>query len=103
MPSKETHVVGTTFAGPTATSKILQLVPGAAMELKREPGNKHDRNAVAVYVNQSRVGYVPRSVAASVAKIIDGKEHRVSAVRSRDRSSCKMTITWVRIEGDPLA
>lgn len=102
MPSIQTRVVGMKFADPDATQRIIKLAPGTRLDLRREPGNAHDRNAVAVYLNQSRVGYVPASVAASVAKIIDGGEHVVAAVRSRDTFG-GITLTWTRVAGDPLA
>ena len=102
MPSVSTRVVGMTFVVPDATPRVLRLAPGTALDLRREPGNRHDRNAVAVYINQLRVGYVPATVAASVAPIIDAEEHIVTAVRSRDAFG-GITLTWTRVAGDPLA
>ncbi len=102
MPSINTRVVGMKFVTPDATSRVLGLAPGTPLSLRREPGNAHDRNAVAVYVDQSRVGYVPASVAASVAKIIDAEEHVVTAVRSRDTFG-GIVLKWIRVDGDPLA
>jgi len=93
MTDVATQVVGSSFAGKDASSKIYRMTPGTPLRLEREPGNKHDRNAVAVYVNRSRVGYLPATVAASVASIIDGGQHSVEAVRSRG-AGLAITVTY---------
>lgn len=43
------------------------------LSLKREPNNKHDRNAVAVYdwTERLHLGYVPRQDAVAIAKVMD--------------------------------
>ena len=45
--------------------------PGSALELRRDPGNEHDANAIAVHAGGEQVGWVPREVAAEVAPEID--------------------------------
>ena len=39
--------------------KTLRPVVGSAVKLVAEPDNKHDKNAVAVYWNNHKLGYVP--------------------------------------------
>ena len=39
--------------------KTLRPVVGSAVKLVAEPDNKHDKNAVAVYWNKHKLGYVP--------------------------------------------
>lgn len=44
----------------------------AALQLRREPTNPHDRNAVAVYTpSGAQLGYVAREVAADIAPLLD--------------------------------
>ena len=44
---------------------------GDELTLTREPANPHDANAVAVYWNGQRLGYVPRRENSDVARQMD--------------------------------
>ena len=44
---------------------------GTALRLVREPSNKHNPNAVAVFSNSLLIGYLPRNLAAKLAPCID--------------------------------
>jgi HIRAN domain len=50
------------------------LRPGAALELRRDPGNPHDEHAIAVHgpAGAEQVGWVPRELAAEIAPLMDG-------------------------------
>jgi HIRAN domain len=61
--------------------------PGASLTLRRDPGNEHDPNAIAVLAGDEQVGWVPREVAAELAGELDAgrpwsavvlREHRAS-------------------------
>jgi len=59
--------------------------PGAALLLRRDPGNEHDPNAIAVLTAAgAQAGWVPREVAAELAPALDAGE-RWSAVALRER------------------
>jgi hypothetical protein len=47
--------------------------PGRALELRRDPANEHDPNAIAVYPagGGEQVGWVPRELAAELAPELD--------------------------------
>lgn len=77
---------------PGARQRIASLRPGKALQLRREPGNPHDRNAVAVHDTRDdlKLGYVPRVDAPAVAKAID-TGMRVEAVF---KSSTFIRINW---------
>ena len=45
--------------------------PGAPLELRRDPENPHDANAIAVLAGGAQVGWVPREVAAELAGELD--------------------------------
>lgn len=87
----EISVAGVTFEGRQAKLEdlYLQQTLGAASltgELKREPDNAYDPNAVMVLVTglgeQQHVGYIPRALAERLAARMDsGQTAEVLAVR----------------------
>jgi hypothetical protein len=63
--------------------------PGAPLELRRDPGNPHDANAIAVHGagGGEQLGWVPREVAAELAPEIDtGRPWSAVALREQRRS-----------------
>lgn len=58
--------------------------PGSRLELRRDPGNAHDPNAIAVYGGGEQVGWVPRELAAEIAGEIDA-DRSWSAVMLREQ------------------
>lgn len=42
-----------------------------SLSLKREPNNHYDPNAIAVFKKDTKVGYIPRSVAKDMAPSLD--------------------------------
>ena len=50
------------------------LLPGATLDLVREPDNPHDANAVRVEWRGRKLGYVPRANNAALAWAMDGGE-----------------------------
>jgi HIRAN domain len=48
------------------------VAPARALELRRDPGNPHDPNAIAVHLaGGEQLGWVPRGVAAEIALDLD--------------------------------
>ena len=46
--------------------------PGGALELRRDPGNEHDPDAIAVHAaGGEQLGWVPREIAARLAPELD--------------------------------
>jgi hypothetical protein len=61
--------------------------PGAPLELRRDPGNEHDPNAVAVLAGREQVGWVPRELAAELAGELDaGRPWSAVVLREQRRS-----------------
>jgi hypothetical protein len=55
------------------------LQPGLELRLRREAWNRHDPLAVAVYYRQEKLGYLPRTDNAAIARWLDqGRAVRVS-------------------------
>jgi hypothetical protein len=53
---------------------------GDALDLVREPGNRHDRNAIRVEWRGHRLGYVPRRANRAVAAAMDRGDRLVARV-----------------------
>ncbi len=66
-----TTIVGTKFRGGAAIAALGRLETGTVLELRREPLNQYDANAVAVYFQGMHLGYVPAAVNAGVAAALD--------------------------------
>jgi len=62
--------------------------PGSALTLRREPGNAHDPNAIAVLTAAgAQAGWVPRDVAAQVAPELDADRPWTAVVLRERRAS----------------
>jgi hypothetical protein len=48
-----------------------QLHPGSQLELKAEPSNPHDSFAVVIYLDNLKLGYVPRSDNKHLSRLIE--------------------------------
>jgi hypothetical protein len=78
-------VAGARFQAVTLESEAA--APGRPLELRRDPDNEHDPNAIAVLAGGAQVGWVPRELAAELAPELDAgrpwsgavlREHRLS-------------------------
>jgi hypothetical protein len=62
--------------------------PGSALELRRDPGNEHDPNAIAVHVGGGeQVGWVPREIAEELAPELDAGKPWSALVLREQRPS----------------
>ena len=65
-----------------------EVSPGAALTLRREPGNEHDANAIAVRTAAgAQAGWVPREVAAQIAPALDDGRPWAAVVLRERRAS----------------
>jgi len=69
-----TKIAGVSFEG--RQQKILKLKQKDKLELKREPENKYDKNAVAVInpSNKDHLGYIERKLAPFISKRLESGE-----------------------------
>ena len=82
MGSSETgrqyrHVYELDVAGshlPERQKAVLAANLGQVVELRREPDNTYDANAVAVYLADQQLGYVPATEAPAIAAFLDRGE-----------------------------
>jgi hypothetical protein len=70
---------------------------GDRLTLKREPDNRHDRQAIRVDWNGRQLGYVPRAENRAVAAALDGGE-KLEARISKLRPASETLDPWRRIE-----
>ena len=70
---------------------------GDRLTLKREPDNRHDRQAIRVDWNGRQLGYVPRAENRAVAAALDGGE-KLEARISKRRPASETLDPWQRIE-----
>jgi hypothetical protein len=61
--------------------------PGQPLELRRDPANEHDANAIEVLAGAEVVGFVPRELAAELAPELDGGRPWSAAVLREQRPS----------------
>src|SRR3546814_20416530 len=64
-----------------------QFCVDAPLPLLREPDNKYDRGAVAVYSAGQRIGYLPRPESAAVRQMPGRGERLISRVGASPESS----------------
>jgi hypothetical protein len=101
------RVVGVAGAGRHHAEAIdLDAVkPGSPLELRRQPDNEHDTNAIAVHAGGAQVGWVPREVAAELApELDDGRPWSALVLREQRRSprDPRHGLTMLLAPGDEL-
>lgn len=69
--------------------RLDAVAPGGSLELRRDPANPHDPNAIAVHPagRGEQVGWVPRELAAELAPELDaGRPWSAVVLREQRRS-----------------
>jgi hypothetical protein len=77
-----------------------QLVPGRRVDLVREPDNRHDPDAVALFVDGQRIGYIPRQANTALARRLDAHHPTRAAITHRDDSAAPWECLRVTVWGD---
>lgn len=65
-----TKVVGVSFEG--RQDVVAGLLPGHQLDLKRQPDNPVDANAIAVHYGAMHIGFLRKQIAKHLAPLIDG-------------------------------
>lgn len=63
------------------------LAPGSPLALRRDAGNEHDPNAIAVDAGGVHAGFVPRELAAELAPALDAGQAWSAVVLREQRPS----------------
>ena len=80
MPfSREIFLLDIIVAGTTYCEKIHDIEPelkhATVLRMIRQPNNKHDELAIAIYHNDLQIGWVPQQLNAVISRLMDaGKE-----------------------------
>jgi HIRAN domain len=85
------HVVGVAGAGQHHAEALVAaaIEPGDPLELRRDPANEHDPNAIQVLAGDAQLGWVPRELAEELAPRLDGGEQWVALVLREQRRSAR--------------
>lgn len=80
----ECHIAGTTYRENIA--EIAEnLKSGADLRLQREPENKFDPSAIAVYDSENRIlGYVPRAKNEVLARLLEAGKNLSARLVAKD-------------------
>lgn len=93
---QESPLAGYQYHRASAIWPFLQV--GEQLHLRREPGNPHDRYAVAVWFRNEHLGYIPRRENRTLAGLLDqGERLEASIVRLLDEQNPWRKIR-VRVE-----
>ena len=89
LAQRELHVAGVAGAGQHHAEALeaAEVAPGARLELRRDPDNEHDPNAIAVHAGGEQVGWVPRELAAELAPELDDRRPWSALVLREQRRS----------------
>lgn len=82
MERKREHFANFTIAGFSYYDGALvfnQLKIGQEVKLAAEPANMFDKNAVAIYLEDSMIGYIPKSFNREISKVLNAGHNIFSA------------------------
>ena len=73
--SREIFLLDIIVAGTTYCNKIYEVYPhlekGLVLRMQRQPKNRHDKNAIAIYYNKVRIGWVPMELNLIISRLMD--------------------------------
>lgn len=62
------HIAGFTYYN--GVDVFAELKIGTELNLKAEPNNRHDENAVAIYYHDTKLGYIPKTLNEAISKLV---------------------------------
>ena len=98
LQERLTSIVGARYH-EGAQDGISQLEQGQKLTLIREPNNKHDKNACAIYCDTQMLGYIPRDNAVLVAEFVDAG--KLVVVKSARRLGPERIAVLYDLEQEP--
>jgi len=73
------------------------LKEGTNIQLKREPENKYDSNAIALYCNDVKIGFVPRDDNYTMALLLDQNAPLSAQITNVDLQAGPWERVWVEV------
>lgn len=99
MDERHTNLQGTWAYSAKRLREKGDLVVGSSLSMRREPNNKHDANAVSIYLGRSKIGFLPRGLAVEVASYLDcGGKYRCSISHVGSRTYKRNTYPSISVE-----
>ena len=96
---REIFLLEITVAGTTFCSDIhkadKEIAPEKVLTMKREPDNKPDEFAIAIYVEDIRIGYVPAELNEVCSRLMDAGKMFFCRVISKEWKK-----EWLRIKAN---
>jgi hypothetical protein len=93
---KDILVLETIIAG-TSFRKLNDIEPKLSsqvkLEIKREPDNKFDEFAIALYFEQKKIGYIPRERNEVIARLLDAGKMFFAIIEAKEWEG-----NWLKIE-----
>jgi len=97
--TREVFILDITIAGtsycPQMDEVFPQLQKDTVLKMQRDPNNQYDENAIGIYYQDVRIGWVPRTMNTIISRLMDaGKAFfcRVSNLNAQDNT------TWKQID-----
>ena len=87
-------VAGTTYCKDIELVEN-EIIPEKVLTMKREPENKHDKFAISVFCNETRIGYVPAELNEVCSRLMDAGKIFFCRVISKEWKN-----KWLRIESN---
>ena len=70
----------------------IKVCVGDKLELKKEPQNKYDENAIKVIKNGECIGYIPRYYAEDIAEMLNEKNYELKVIEYNHEKNCQECI-----------
>jgi hypothetical protein len=87
LAERELIVTAVAGAGRHHADALQSAQPGDPLSLRRDAGNPHDANAIAIDHGSQQVGWVPREIAAELAPEINAGRPWSAVVLREQRAS----------------
>lgn len=73
------------------------MEPGKEISLIREPENKYDEAAIAVYFNNEKIGYLPRAENATIALLMDQQATVTATITDLNPEADAWEKVWMEV------
>ena len=96
--SREIFLLDIVVAGTTHCEQIYEVFPhlekGQVLRMQRHPENKFDENAIAIYYEKVKIGWMPRELNLIISRLMDAGK----AFFCRIENVELVEEYWVKIE-----
>lgn len=94
-------VHGIRHMSEAANSRIEQLLPGTALELRHDPQNKYNSRTIDVMDGELKLGYVPVPLLDHAHSVLNGPGYELEVVAANSAEAHPHLRLLVRLTGKP--